>query len=307
MEIVKVLVPAAGLGARFLPYTKAIPKEMIPLLNKPAIQYIAEEGLQSDIANFIMIVGKNKEAIANHFDSSAFLESMLKEKDRDRLPLLASIEKLSRLCQFTYIRQSEPLGLGHAVWLARNAISKEYFGIALPDDIIISKQPALSQLIRVARQEKASVIAVQEVPTECISSYGIVGIKKQITPSLFQLSHIVEKPHPKDAPSSLAVVGRYILSSKVFNSLEHLSTYATPELQLTDAISHMMQHNERVFAYKVQGTRYDLGTPLGWIKAVIGSSLQDAEYGPHIRKFLASLHTTDSFMYNPAKTIEHSL
>jgi UTP--glucose-1-phosphate uridylyltransferase len=307
MEIVKALIPAAGLGARFLPATKAIPKEMIPLLNKPAIQWIAEEGLLSEIANFIIIVGTHKEAIAHHFDSSSSLENALKEKDKDRIPLLSSIEKLTRLAQFTYIRQPEPLGLGHAVWMARHTIGKEYFAIALPDDIIFGKQPALSQLIRVARQEKASVIAVQEVPTECLSSYGIVGIKKQITPHLYQLSHIVEKPHPKDAPSSLAVVGRYILSHKIFNSLEQISTYATQELQLTDAISHMMQHNERVFAYKVQGTRYDLGTPLGWIKAVIGSSLQDPEYGPHIRKFLASLDTPESFMYNPAKAIEHNL
>ncbi len=307
MEIVKVVVPAAGIGARFLPYTKAIPKEMLPLLNKPAIQYIAEEGLQSDIQNFIMIVGKNKQAIVDHFDTAAFLEALLKEKDKDKLSLLNSVDKISRLAQFTYIRQSEPLGLGHAVWIARHSIGKEYFAIALPDDIIVSKQPGLSQLIRIARQEKASVIAVQEVPTECISSYGIVGIKKQITPHLFQLSHVVEKPHPKDAPSSLAIVGRYVLSHKIFNSLEQISTYASQELQLTDALSHMMQHNERVFAYKIQGTRYDLGTPLGWIKAVIGSSLQDAEYGPHIRKFLASLHTTDSFIYNPAKVIEHNL
>lgn len=307
MEIVKVVIPAAGIGARFLPYTKAVPKEMLPLLNKPAIQYIAEEGLQSDIQNFIMIVGKNKQAIVDHFDTAAFLEALLKEKDKDKLSLLSSIDKISRLAQFTYIRQSEPLGLGHAIWTARHTIGKEYFAIALPDDVIVSKQPGLSQLIRIARQEKASVVAVQEVPTECISSYGVVGIKKQITPHLFQLSHIVEKPHPKDAPSSLAIVGRYILSHKIFNSLEQISTYASQELQLTDALSHMMQHNERVFAYKIQGTRYDLGTPLGWIKAVIGSSLQDPEYGPHIRKFLASLHTTDSFIYNPAKVIEHTL
>ena len=193
------------------------------------------------------------------------------------------------------------------MWLARHCINKEYFAVALPDDIIVSKQPALSQLIRVARQEKASVIAVQEVPTECISSYGIVAIKKSITPNLFQLSNVVEKPHPKDAPSSLAIVGRYVLSSKIFQSLDEMSSYEQSELTFTDAIAHMMQHNERVFAYKVQGIRYDIGTPLGWVKAVIGSSLQDPEYGPAIRKFLTDINTTDSFLYNPAKIIEHNL
>jgi len=252
----------------------------------------------------ILVTSQGKEAVTNHFDI-AYLNAQLKE--HDKFGLLASVEKLARHAQFTYIRQSEPLGLGHALWLARHCINKEYFAVALPDDIIVSKQPALSQLIRVARQEKASVIAVQEVPTECISSYGIVAVKKSITPNLFQLSNVVEKPHPKDAPSSLAIVGRYVLSSKIFQSLEEMSAYEQSELHLTDAIAHMMQHNERVFAYKVQGTRYDIGTPLGYIKAVIGSALQDPEQGPALRKFLADINTTDSFLYNPAKIIEHSL
>lgn len=304
MEINKVIIPAAGLGTRFLPYSKSLAREMLPLLTKPAIQYVAEEALLSELANIVVITSKGKDAIADHFDVSA-VDAHL--KDTDKFGLLSSVEKLARLAQFTYIRQPEPLGLGHALWLARHCINKEYFAVALPDDIIISKQPALSQLIRVARQEKASVIAVQEVPTECISSYGIVAIKKSITPNLFQLSNVVEKPHPKDAPSSLAIVGRYVLSSKIFQSLDEMSSYEQSELTLTDAIAHMMQHNERVFAYKVQGTRYDIGTPLGWIKAVIGSSLQDPEYGPAIRKFLTDINTTDSFLYNPAKIIEHNL
>lgn len=304
MEISKVVIPAAGLGARFLPYSKSLPREMLPLLNKPAMQHIAEEALLSELANIVIISAKGKEAIGNHFDMSSWDTSL---KEHDKMGLLASVEKLARMAHFTYIRQSEPLGLGHAVWLARHTINKEYFAVALPDDIIVSKQPALSQLIRVARQEKASVIAVQEVPTECISSYGIVAIKKSITPNLFQLSNVVEKPHPKDAPSSLAIVGRYILSSKIFQSLEEMSSYEQSELHLTDAIAHMMQHNERVFAYKVQGIRYDIGTPVGWIKAVIGSALQDPEIGPTIRKFLTDVNSTESFLYNPAKVIEHNL
>ncbi|MBA3751271.1 UTP--glucose-1-phosphate uridylyltransferase [Candidatus Dependentiae bacterium] len=304
MEITKVVIPAAGVGPRFLPFSKTVPREMLPLLNKPSIQHVAEEALLSELVNMIVITAKGKEQIADHFDMSA-VNPLIRE--HDKAGLLASIEKLARMAHFTYIPQQEPLGLGHAVWLARHCINKEYFAVALPDDIIFSKQPALSQLIRVARQEKASVIAVQEVPTECISSYGIVGIRKTITPNLFQLSHVVEKPNPKDAPSSLAVVGRYVLSSKIFNSLDEMQTYEQTELNLTDAICHMMQHNERVFAYKVQGTRYDLGTPLGWIKAVIGSALQDPDYGPATRKFLADINSPDSFLYNPAKIIEHNI
>lgn len=306
MEIVKAIVPAAGMGTSFLPFTKAMPQEMLPLLNKPAIQYIAEEALKSGINHLSIVTNNSKEAIANHFDLSIALEHWLREQDKAEL--ISSTNKLARLLNFNYVRQSEPTGLGQAIWLARHAIGKEYFSIALPDDIIMAKQnPALAQLIRIARQEKASVIAVQEVPTECLSQYGVVAIKKQITPNLFQLSSIVEKPHPKDTPSSLAVVGRYILSHKIFNSIETVSNYTTPELQFTEALSHLMQHNERVFAYKVQGTRYDIGSPLGWIKAVIGIAIQSPEYGPYIKKFLSEIHTTESFLYNPAKAIEHNI
>lgn len=178
----------------------------------------------------------------------------------------------------------------------------------MPNDIIFNKQlSALSQLIRIARQEKVSIVAVQEIPTECISSYSVVSIKKQITPTLFQLSNIIDNPKPKDAPSSLAIVGRYVLSHKIMNSLDQISSYETEELQLHNAISHMMQNNEKVFAYKIQGTRFDLRNPIGWIKAIIGYSLQDPNYAPFIKKYLAELQTPESFLYNPAKNIEHNI
>lgn len=305
MEITKAIIPAAGLGTRFLPYTKAIPKEMLPLINKPAIQHIIEEGLNSAISNFLLITGKDKQAIANHFDTHVELENFLRE--HNKFELIADTEKIMRQAHFSYIRQSEPLGLGHAIWLARHVIGKEYFTIFLPDDIIIGKNPAMEQLIKVARQEKASVIAIQEVPNECISSYGIIGIRKQITPNLFQISQVVEKPAQKDAPSNLAIIGRYVLSHKIFASLNEISSYAVGELQLTDAISHMMKNNEKVYALKVQGTRYDIGNPLGWIKAIVGMSLQDPYYAPHVRKFLSELNTFDSFLYNQTKNISHTL
>jgi len=305
MEITKAIIPAAGIGSRFLPFTKAMPKEMLPLLNKPACQYIIEEGIASSINQFIIITNKGKQAIANHFDYDFELETIL--KDHKKTDFIASLEKISRLAEFCYIRQPEPLGLGHAIWLARNVICNEYFGIFLPDDILISKNPGLAQLIQVARQEKASVIAVQEVPLEQTSSYGIIDIKKQITPNLYQVSQLVEKPDPKNTPSNLGIIGRYILSPKIFQAFEEIEADNTGELQLTDAIDVMIRNNEKVFAYKVQGTRYDIGNPIGWVKAVIGCALQDPQYAKHIKDFLEDKKQLDTFYYNQTKLIEHNL
>ncbi len=305
MDIIKAVIPAAGLGTRFLPFTKAVPKEMLPLLNKPAIQYIIEEGLASEISTFLLVTCKGKEAIANHFDPNLELETFLKE--RGKMDLLNNLKKIERSAHFCYIRQSEPQGLGHAVLMAQHMIGKEYFGVFLPDDIIMSKTPAFQQLAKIARQEKASVIAVQEVPMEQVSSYGMIGIKKQITPNLFQVSHLVEKPDQKDSPSNLAVIGRYILSHKIFTALESIDTDKKGELQLTDAISQMMYNNEKVFAYKIQGIRYDIGNPLGWIKATIGCALQDPQSAQIIQEFLNDKQALESFIYNPTKIMEHTL
>lgn len=304
-DITKVVIPAAGFGTRFLPATKAIPKEMLPLLNKPSIQYVVEEALNSYVETFLMITSDRKDAIASHFDTYQTLEAHLRE--RGVFERVASIEKIMRNASFAYFRQAEQQGLGHAVWCARHAIQKEYFGVCLPDDIIDAKEPALSQLIRVARQEKASVIAVQEVPSDCVSSYGVIAVKKQITPNLFKVGQLIEKPKKQDAPSNLAVIGRYVLSHKIFPALEAISADEKGEIQLTDAISSMLKNNEKVFAYKVQGTRYDVGTPVGWIKAIIGLGLQHPEYGPHIKKFITDVNTTESYLFDPRKTIEHQV
>jgi len=282
MAITKVIIPAAGLGTRFLPETKAIPKEMLPILNKPAIQYIVEEGIRSGIKVFLMVTSKEKNAIANHFDSSLELDAFLKENGKQAL--ITELNKITRNAHFTYIRQPEPLGLGHAIYMARHSIGKEYFGVMLPDDIIVSHNAGLGQLIAVAQQEKASVIAVQEVPLEKTSSYGMVSVKKQITPNLFQINNLIEKPNPKNAPSNLAVVGRYVLSHKIFDSIDAIQPYVETELQLTDAIAHMLNNGEKVFAYKVQGHRYDVGTPMGLIKANIGMGLQHPDYSAEIQK-----------------------
>lgn len=303
MEITKAIIPAAGLGTRFMPYTKAVPKEMLPLLNKPAMQYIIEEGLASDIKQFNIISSRDKQAIANHFDIDQGLELFLQE--HGKAELLSSINRIIRTAHFTYVRQPEPLGLGHAVWLARHMICKEYFGVLLPDDIIIGKPAGLEQLLRIARQEKASVIAVQEVPPDMVSHYGVIAVKKQITPNLFQVSHLVEKPEPKDAPSNLAIIGRYVLSHKIFQALDEMNVYTAHEMQLTDGIAQMMKYNEKVFAYKIQGTRYDIGTPIGWLKASIGLALQHPEYASHIKKYIDELDTAQSFLYDNNKNIMH--
>lgn len=303
MDITKAVIPAAGLGTRFLPYTKAIPKEMLPLGNKPAIQYIIEEGISSDIKNFYLIESRDKQAIANYFDADSRLDMFLEE--RGKSDLLASVNRIMRTAQFNYIRQSEPLGLGHAIWLARHSICKEYFGVLLPDDIILSKTAALAQLIHVARQEKATVIAVQEVPQHLVSRYGVIAIKKQITPNLFQVSHLVEKPDQKDAPSNLAIIGRYVLSHKIFQALDEISGYATNELQLTDGICQMIKNNEKVYALKVKGTRFDIGNVLGWIKAVIGTAVQDPELAPTVQKYINELNTPESFLYDNNKNLAH--
>lgn len=287
MNIIKTIIPAAGFGTRFLPWTKAIPKEMLPLLNKPALQFVVEEGLMSDIKQFIMITARHKDAITDHFDTCPELESVLKEKNKR--DLIVGLDRIIKQAEFTYIRQSEQLGLGHAIWMARHLIFKEYFGVMLPDDVIFSKTPALSQLIRIARQEKASVLAVQEVPSDQVSSYGIIAIKKQITPSLFQVQDLIEKPKPKDSPSNLAIVGRYILSPKIFASLDTIEPSAGGELQLTDGISSMIKNNEKVFAYKLQGIRHDIGTPQGWMKANMFLALQDPLYASQIKSYLQEI------------------
>lgn len=280
-ESIKTIIPAAGYGTRFLPYTKAIPKEMLPILNKPSIQWIIEEAVQAYLKQFLIITSRQKDAIAHHFDIAPELALFLKEKNKSEL--LSGIEKIVKSSEFVYIKQNEQLGLGHAIWLARHLIGKEYFAVMLPDDIIVDPTPAIGQLLRVAKQEKASVIAITEVPIEAVSSYGVISIRKQITPSLYQVQDLVEKPSAKDAPSNLAIIGRYILSHKIFTSLEEIEPSAGGEIQLTDAISHMLKNNEKVLAYKVQGTRYDVGTPAGWLKANISLGMQDSHLAPHIK------------------------
>ncbi len=265
MKITKVIIPAAGWGTRFLPFTKAVPKEMVPLLNKPAIQYIVQEAVDSGINNCIVITSAHKQALINYFSPQPALEGFLQEKNK--LSLLTGLQNLCNSVTMGYIIQETALGLGHAVGLAKNKITDDYCAVMLPDDIMVSTPPALAQLITIAQTYKASVIAVQEVPDNAVSSYGIVAIKKQIEPGIFEVSSVVEKPTVANAPSRLAIIGRYILSQKIFKALDELKPAANGEIQLTDAIASLIASGEKVLAYTVQGTRYDVGTPHGWLTA----------------------------------------
>ena len=305
MELCKVVIPAAGLGTGFLPYTKSIPKEMLPILEKPVIHHLFEECIASEMTQIFVITSSRKDVIADHIDASADLEAYLAE--RGQMNLLASTQKLTRMASYAFIRQPEPLGSGHAVLLARPCIGKEYFGIASPDDFIDSPEPTLKQLLRIARQEKTSIIAVQEVPQSSVSSHDIIAIKKTLTPNLFQVADIVENPSQKDTPSTLAVVGRMIISYKIFAALEYANTHSEKrEISLSAGVSQMIRANERVIAYKIPGIRYDLRTPLGWLRAVVGTALKNPQYAREIKLLVEESEPLRSVVYSPARVAEHS-
>lgn len=285
--VTKAIIPAGGLGTRFLPATKTTPKEMLPILDKPAIQYIVEEGVKSGIKNYVVITGKNKSVIEDHFDTFPELENFLESKKKKHL--LEPLGKIIEATNFIYIRQKEPLGLGHAIWSARHVIGKEYIAVFLPDDIIIHPLPAISQLMQIAQQEKCSVVAVQEVPLNQVSNYGVIGIRKQFSPNLFQIRELIEKPTAAQAPSNLAIVGRYILSPTIFEALDELKIGANGEIQLTDAIQSLLLSGEKVFAYKIQGVRYDTGNPMGLLKANIDLALRHPKYADDLLEYLQEL------------------
>ena len=287
MKIKKSVIPAAGLGTRFLPYTKAIPKEMLPIFDKPSIQLIVEEGLQSGITEFNIIANNDKPELANHFSHQERLEKQLAIKGKSAL--LDGINAIIEQAQFTFIPQPEPLGLGHAVLQAKEAIGDEYFGIFLPDEIMIGEIAAMAQLITIAEKYNACVVGVLEVPREKVSSYGIVAIKEELENGVFEITELVEKPAIDQAPSNLALAGRYVLSPNIFKSLENTKPGAGNEIQLTDGIADMMRNGERVIAYIMQTSRYDVGNPLGWIQANIEVAFNHPTIGPVVKELCKNL------------------
>ncbi len=270
MKVKKAIIPAAGLGTRFLPATKAMPKEMLPIVDKPTIQYIVEEAIQSGIEDIIIVTGKGKRAIEDHFDHSFELEQTLIEKKK--FELLNEVQKSSKLVDIHYIRQKEPKGLGHAVWCARKFIGNEPFAVLLGDDIIQHEKPCLKQMIEQYNRYKASIIGSQQVPDEHVSRYGIID-GMPMDPRLFKINHLVEKPNLEDAPSNLAIIGRYILNPSIFDYLADQTPGAGGEIQLTDAIARLNE-KEAVYAYEFEGTHYDVGEKLGFIQTTLDFALQ---------------------------------
>lgn len=270
-KIRKAIIPAAGLGTRFLPATKAMPKEMLPIVDKPTIQYIVEEAVASGIEDIIIVTGKGKRAIEDHFDIAYELEENLKEKGK--LDMLEKVQYPTNLANIHYIRQKQPLGLGHAVWCARNFIGDEPFAVLLGDDIVKSDPPCLKQLIDVYEETHSSVIGVQTVSDEETHRYGIIEPEAR-NGRAYQVKNFVEKPAPGTAPSNLAIMGRYILTPEIFMFLEKQEKGAGGEIQLTDAIQKLNQI-QRVFAYDFEGKRYDVGEKLGFVKTTVEFALQN--------------------------------
>ncbi|YBZ95656.1 UTP--glucose-1-phosphate uridylyltransferase GalU [Bacillus sp. AK031] len=270
-KIKKAIIPAAGLGTRFLPATKAMPKEMLPIVDKPTIQYIVEEAIEAGIEDIIIVTGKGKRAIEDHFDSAPELEQNLIEKEK--FELLEKVQKASNLVDIHYIRQKSPQGLGHAVLCAKKFIGDEPFAVLLGDDIVQSEKPCLKQLMEQYEQLESSVIGVMSVPESETHRYGIIDPLEQMG-RLFQVKEFVEKPKQGTAPSNQAIIGRYVFTPQIFKFLEEKEVGAGGEIQLTDAIQKLNQI-QRVFAYEFEGSRYDVGEKLGFVQTTLEFALQD--------------------------------
>ena len=286
-RINKAVFPVAGLGTRFLPVTKASPKEMLPIVDKPLIQYAVEEAVASGITHMVFITGRNKRAIEDHFDKAYELETELEERGRHNL-LDQVRDVLPKHISCTYVRQSEALGLGHAVLCARAVVGTEPFAVILADDLIDAKVPVLKQMVERFEQERRTIVAVQPIPIEDSRSYGIIK-GEPAGERIYKMTGIVEKPHPEVAPSNLAVVGRYILTPAVLDTLERVIPGAGGEIQLTDAIATVLR-SEGAFGYEFEGRRFDCGSKLGYLEANVMYALKHPEVGKEFGEFLADLH-----------------
>lgn len=286
----KAVFPAAGLGTRFLPATKAQPKEMLPLVDKPLIQYGVEEAIHSGVQNIIIVTGRGKSAIEDHFDVSFELEQLL--ESRSKSDLLRIVRDVSDMINVAYVRQKEALGLGHAVLRARELVGHEAFAVILSDDVIDAEVPALRQLLDIYEFYGASVVALMEVPREAISAYGVVDAEPVLhhggRDRLFRIRNMVEKPKAADAPSNLAIIGRYVLTPEIFNSIDAVEPGSGGEIQLTDSLKHLLR-SRPVYGYKFEGTRYDAGDKLGFLKATIEFALKRPDLGEQFREYLKTV------------------
>ncbi len=281
----KAVFPAAGLGTRFLPATKASPKEMLPLVDKPLIQYAVEEAIASGIEQVILVTGRGKTAIEDHFDTSKELEMLLEEKGKKQL--LREIREISNMVDFAYVRQKEALGLGHAILAARNLVGEEPFAVFLGDDVIDARVPAMRQMLDVYRRYQASVLAVVRVPLAQISAYGVIE-PERMADGLYRVRDLVEKPPVERAPSELAVIGRYVLTPRVLEKLAETKPGKGGEIQLTDGLRALLA-DEPIYALEIEGERYDAGDKLGFLKANVSFALKRPDLREEFRKFLRGL------------------
>ncbi len=288
-EIHRAVFPAAGLGTRFLPATKAQPKEMLPLVDKPLIQYAVEEAVAAGIENLVIVTGRGKNAIEDHFDVSFELEKIL--EDRGKSDLLDLVRAVSDMVHIVYVRQKEALGLGHAVMMAEDLVNREPFAVLLGDDVIEAEPPCIRQMIDVYTRYRASVVAIMEVPRDEVPRYGVIKgtALRSEGGRVFQVEDLVEKPSVDDAPSNLAIIGRYILTPGIFAALQETERGRGGEIQLTDGLRRLLSA-ERVLAYRFRGKRHDAGEKLGFLKATVEFALKNSELGPEFRKYLKSLN-----------------
>ncbi|MDO3411679.1 UTP--glucose-1-phosphate uridylyltransferase GalU [Saccharibacillus sp. CPCC 101409] len=277
----KAIIPAAGLGTRFLPATKAMPKEMLPIVDKPTIQYIVEEAISSGIEDIIIVTGRSKRAIEDHFDKNIELEADLEEKNKEEL--LSIVREVTNLVEIHCVRQKEPLGLGHAIWCARKFINNEPFAVLLGDMIIDSEVPCLKQMMDEQARTGGNMIAVEAVPWKDVSSYGVIKGDK-LTDNLNLITDLVEKPKV-DPPSNLAMIGRYILEPEIMNILEHQTAGVGGEIQLTDALKQLAQLSQ-MYSFRYDGTLYDVGSKLGYLKANVDFALKREDLGSDLRDYL---------------------
>ena len=289
-KVRKAVFPAAGLGTRFLPATKAQPKEMLPLVDKPLIQYGVEEAIHSGIQNIIIVTGRGKTAIEDHFNVSFELEHVLEAHNKK--DLLAIVRAVSDMIDVAYVRQKEALGLGHAVLRAKELVGPEPFAVILSDDLIASEIPAIGQLLDVYQFYGASVVALMEVPGDAISAYGAVDAEpvshNGSKDRLFRIRNMIEKPKASEAPSNLAIIGRYVLTPEIFACIEEVPPGSGGEIQLTDALKHLLR-SRPIYGYRFEGQRYDAGDKLGFLKATVEFALQRYDLGSAFREYLKSL------------------
>lgn len=285
MKVRKAIIPAAGLGTRFLPATKAQPKEMLPIVDKPTLQYIIEEAIDSGIEEILIITGRNKSSIENHFDKSVELELELKKSGK--MELLEMVRDISDMVNIHYIRQKEPRGLGHAIYCARSFIGNEPFAVLLGDDIVDNNKPCLKQMIEVYDKYKTTILGVQQVANEDVSKYGIID-GKQIEDRVYTVKDLVEKPSKEEAPSNVAILGRYIINPQIFEILEHTKPGKGGEIQLTDGLKELAK-KEMMYAYNFEGRRYDVGDKQGFLEATVEFALSREELKDKFLEYLKKI------------------